>query len=171
MWVVLPSPSRRSNLCVSLGLAPEKGAWADPFHPLWHFPGKAAILFQQNSLSDYTEPVGKLKQAPWGSKMHPSECGLRCGERFWSLLGEGVGHLGMTWSAPSIRRVNCRNKSHSPLLPRGGVRQLCLLMEEAWSRPLTNHFPSLSVPPPPTDNCQGMWSRTFVGFCEPFIAA
>lgn len=54
---------------------------------------------------------------------------------------------------------------------REGILQLFLLMEEAWLES-THDTPrsGLFLPPPHTDNCQGMWSRPFVGVCEPFIA-
>lgn len=66
-----------------------------------------------------------------------------------------------------------QNKSDSPLPEREEVVQLFLLIEEAslsQSTPFTDHFSPVSLPPAPTDNCQGMWSRPFVGFPEPFIA-
>lgn len=139
------SIQKEQHPCVS-GTGPGEGAWADPFHPLWHFPGKEAALFQRCSLSDYTEPLGKLKQAPRGSKMHPSECELGCGERFWSLLGRRSGESrNDVFSSISQKGRPQEQKPFSLASERRGSAAVSpngrgLVLVEASSKPLSPTF-------------------------------
>lgn len=173
MGGVFPSPSGMVRICVSWGLAldPEKGAQAAS-----HTTASLFILF-------LTFPRNPWSSLHWVTLLNPKGSQnmlpvvLRCLHQNVGLAGQS--YSGLSWAE---REGNLRTVC-SVCLSEGKPQEQ-KWFSFAWERRVfaavspngaglvvvKAFYKPLSLPPPHTDNCQGMWSRPFVGFWEPFIA-